>query len=166
MSVFQHLLFCVRPSDMGGKKLRDRKVESDRRERGACISMSGRTREARLPLCSITSFAGLAAAFESRFAANKTKHLEVVDLFDIKQTKTETLMQYLIRFNEAMVQVHDIGQNFFVKAFQKGLRVDPFNDSLALSRDENHVEVKEDKKDHLLVEKAMSAVGRKITHKP
>ncbi|RDX77237.1 hypothetical protein CR513_42674, partial [Mucuna pruriens] len=48
-----------------------------------------------LPLCSITSFVDLAAAFESQFAANKIKCLEVAYLFDIKQTKTKTLKQYL-----------------------------------------------------------------------
>ncbi|RDY07081.1 hypothetical protein CR513_08871, partial [Mucuna pruriens] len=74
-----------------------------------------------LPPLSITSFADLTTTFESQFAANKTKHLEVADLFDIKQTKTKTLKQYLARFNDAMVQVDDPNQNFFVKAFQKGL---------------------------------------------
>ncbi|RDY08606.1 hypothetical protein CR513_07151, partial [Mucuna pruriens] len=54
--------------------------------------------------------------------ANKTKHLEVADLFCIKQTKGETLKSYLARFNNATVRVNNPDQKFFVKAFQKGLR--------------------------------------------
>ncbi|RDX91621.1 hypothetical protein CR513_26382, partial [Mucuna pruriens] len=39
----------------------------------------------------VTSFADLTAAFESHFMTNKTKCLEVANLFDIKQSKTKTL---------------------------------------------------------------------------
>ncbi|RDY07465.1 hypothetical protein CR513_08425, partial [Mucuna pruriens] len=87
-----------------------------------------------LPSRSITSFTNLAAAYKSQFVANKTKHLEVADLSDIKQSKTETLKQYLARFNATIVQVNDPDQKFYVKAFQKGLEVGPFSDSLALSQ--------------------------------
>ncbi|RDX96004.1 hypothetical protein CR513_21383, partial [Mucuna pruriens] len=105
-----------------------------------------------LPPRSVTSFVGLAATFESQFAANKTKRLEVVDLFDIKQSRTETLKQYLACFNAAMVQVDDPDQKLFDK-------VGPFSDSLTLSRSasmteiraraEKHVETEKDKEDHL-----------------
>ncbi|RDX63191.1 hypothetical protein CR513_58406, partial [Mucuna pruriens] len=62
-----------------------------------------------LPPHSITLFVDLAATFDSQFVDNKTKHLEVADfLFDIKQTKTEMLKQYLTRFDEAM---HDRDQS-------------------------------------------------------
>ncbi|RDY01240.1 hypothetical protein CR513_15462, partial [Mucuna pruriens] len=98
------------------------------------------------------------------------ERLEVVDLFDIKQTKNETLKQYLARFNDTMVQVDDPDQKCFVKAFQKGLQVGLFSDSLTLSRPtsmteiraqvEKHVEVEEDKEDHLLVEKELPTVGK------
>ncbi|RDX75073.1 hypothetical protein CR513_45096, partial [Mucuna pruriens] len=73
-----------------------------------------------------------------------------------------------------MVQVEDTNQKFFVKAFQKGLRTDPFSDSLVVSQltntaeikacTEKHVEIEEDKEDRLLEEKAMPVVKRKITH--
>ncbi|RDY09438.1 hypothetical protein CR513_06187, partial [Mucuna pruriens] len=94
-----------------------------------------------LPPCFITSCADLATAFESQFVANKTKRLEVIELFDIKQPKMKMLEQYLVWFNTALVQVDDPNQN----------------DSLALSRpasmteirarDEKHVEAEEDKED-------------------
>ncbi|RDX64133.1 hypothetical protein CR513_57344, partial [Mucuna pruriens] len=80
-----------------------------------------------LPPCSIRSFSDLATTFESQFVVNMEKRSKVVDLF-------KTLKQYLARFNGATVQVDDLDQKFFVKAFQKELRASPFSDSLALSR--------------------------------
>ncbi|RDX84099.1 hypothetical protein CR513_34908, partial [Mucuna pruriens] len=64
-----------------------------------------------LPSRSIRSFSDLATSFSSQFAANKTKHLEVADLFDIWQGKGESS-----------------------KDFQKGLRARQFSDSLALRK--------------------------------
>ncbi|RDX84780.1 hypothetical protein CR513_34117, partial [Mucuna pruriens] len=64
------------------------------------------------------------------------------------------LKQYLARFNSATVQVDDSDQKFFVKAFQKSLKVGPFNDSLTLrklasmgeirARVEKHIKAEED----------------------
>ncbi|RDX91486.1 hypothetical protein CR513_26526, partial [Mucuna pruriens] len=102
-----------------------------------------------LPPRSVTSFVDLAAAFEFQFAANKTKRLKVADLFDIKQSKTETLKQYLARFNTAMVQIDDPDQKFFVKAFQKGFWVGSFSDSLALSRSASMTEIRARVKKHV-----------------
>ncbi|RDX89754.1 hypothetical protein CR513_28482, partial [Mucuna pruriens] len=113
-----------------------------------------------LPPRSIGSFSDLAATFEFQFAANRAKQLEVADLSDIKQTKSETLKQYLARFNATTIQ---------------GLRIGPFSDSLALFRlvsmmeiraqAEKHVEAKEDKEDRLQVEKEILSVEKKITLK-
>ncbi|RDX78451.1 hypothetical protein CR513_41271, partial [Mucuna pruriens] len=87
------------------------------------------------------------------FVANKPKRLEVADLFDIKQGGGESLKSYMARFNDATVRVNDPDQKFFVKAFQKGLRVGPFSDALSLQkpvsmeeihvRAEKHVEMEE-----------------------
>ncbi|RDX73432.1 hypothetical protein CR513_46964, partial [Mucuna pruriens] len=70
---------------------------------------------ATLPPRSIKTFGDLVTSFTSQFAANKTKRLEVVDLFDIKQNKGEALKSYLARFNNATVRVNDPDQTFFVK---------------------------------------------------
>ncbi|RDX79754.1 hypothetical protein CR513_39796, partial [Mucuna pruriens] len=96
------------------------------------------------------------------FAVNKVKKLEVADLFDIKQGRGKNLKSYLARFNNATVRVDDLDQKFFVKAFQKGLRVGPFNDALALRRPssmeeiraqvEKHIEVEEDQTERLEAE--------------
>ncbi|RDY09595.1 hypothetical protein CR513_06023, partial [Mucuna pruriens] len=74
-----------------------------------------------LPSRTICNFNDLATLFTSQFATNKTKRLEVNDLFDIKQMKGENLKKYLVRFNNATVRVNNPNQKFFVKAFQKGL---------------------------------------------
>ncbi|RDX73247.1 hypothetical protein CR513_47173, partial [Mucuna pruriens] len=109
---------------------------------------------ATLPPRSIQTFKDLAGSFLSQFASNKVKRLEVADLFNIKQAEGESLKNYLARFNNATVRVDDPDQKFFVKAFQKGLRVGPFNNALALkkpvnmeeirARAEKHVEMEED----------------------
>ncbi|RDY06984.1 hypothetical protein CR513_08954, partial [Mucuna pruriens] len=120
---------------------------------------------ATLPPQSIRTFSNLATSFASQFAANKTKCLEVADLFDIKQSKGETLKNYLARFNNAMVRVNDPDKKFFVKAFQKELRAGQFSNSLALRKSltmeeiraqaEKHIEVEEDQADRLEMEKQL-----------
>ncbi|RDX97992.1 hypothetical protein CR513_19163, partial [Mucuna pruriens] len=112
---------------------------------------------------SIRSFKDLATFFASQFVANKKKRLEVAGLFDVRQAKGETLKSYLAQFNNVTVRVNDPDQKFFVKAFQKGLRVGQFSDSLALrrplsmeeirARTEKHIEVKEDQAGRLEAER-------------
>ncbi|RDX88952.1 hypothetical protein CR513_29383, partial [Mucuna pruriens] len=63
----------------------------------------------------------------------------------------------MARFNDATVRVNDPDQKFFVKAFQKGLRIGPFSDALALQkpmsmeeirvRAEKHIEMEESRFD-------------------
>ncbi|RDX84643.1 hypothetical protein CR513_34276, partial [Mucuna pruriens] len=57
-----------------------------------------------LPPRSIRSFSDIATSFASQFTINKVKHLEVPDLFDIRQNKGETLKSYLARFNNATIR--------------------------------------------------------------
>ncbi|RDX65360.1 hypothetical protein CR513_55986, partial [Mucuna pruriens] len=107
---------------------------------------------ATLPARSIRTFGELAGSFVSQFAANKVKKLEVADLFDVKQGRGESLKSYLSRFNNATVQVDDPDQKFFVKAFQKGLRVGPFSDALALRKPSNMEEIRAHVEKHIEVE--------------
>ncbi|RDX92036.1 hypothetical protein CR513_25897, partial [Mucuna pruriens] len=95
-----------------------------------------------LPPRSIYAFNDLATLFLSQFAANKPKRLQVADLFDIKQAGGESLKSYMARFNDATVRVNDPDQKFFVKAFQKGLRVGPFSDALALQKTTSMEEIR------------------------
>ncbi|RDX65184.1 hypothetical protein CR513_56178, partial [Mucuna pruriens] len=110
----------------------------------------------------IRSFSDIATSFASQFVANKVKRLEVAYLFDIRQNKGETLKSYLAQFNNVTIRVNDLDQKFFMKAFQKGLRVGQFNDSMALrkplsmeetrTRVEKHIKVEEDQADRLEAE--------------
>ncbi|RDX64377.1 hypothetical protein CR513_57074, partial [Mucuna pruriens] len=110
---------------------------------------------ATLPAKSIQTFNDLAGLFLSQFAANRVKKLEVAHLFDIKQSRGESLKSYLARFNSATV-----------RAFQKGLRAGPFSDALALRhsvnmeeiriRAEKYIEVEEDQAERLEAERAYS----------
>ncbi|RDX82671.1 hypothetical protein CR513_36511, partial [Mucuna pruriens] len=121
---------------------------------------------ATLPPRSVYTFNNLARSFVSQFVANKVKRLEVADLFDIKQARGESLKGYLAWFNNATVRVNNPDQNFFVKAFQKGLRAGPFKDALALRRPasmeeirvraEKHIEVKEDQAERMEADNANS----------
>ncbi|RDX70757.1 hypothetical protein CR513_49966, partial [Mucuna pruriens] len=110
-----------------------------------------------LPPRSIRVFNDLVGLFLSQFATNKSKRLEVADLFDTRQTGGESLKSYMARLNDATVRVNDYDQKFFVKAFKKGLRIWPFSDALALQkpmsmeeirvRSEKHIEMEESRFD-------------------
>ncbi|RDX74024.1 hypothetical protein CR513_46273, partial [Mucuna pruriens] len=107
---------------------------------------------ATLPPRSIQTFKDLASSFVSQFATNKVKKLEVADLFDIRQIEGGSLKSYLAPFNNATVRVEDPDQKFFVKAFQKGLRVGPFSDALALRKPVNMEEIRAQAKKHVEME--------------
>ncbi|RDY14736.1 hypothetical protein CR513_00138, partial [Mucuna pruriens] len=68
------------------------------------------------------------------------KQLKVADLFDIRQTKGESLKTYLARFNNAMVQVNDPDQKR------------PTSIGEIRAQAEKHIEVEEDLADRLEAE--------------
>ncbi|RDY00731.1 hypothetical protein CR513_16046, partial [Mucuna pruriens] len=105
-----------------------------------------------LPPRSVQTFDESAGLFLSQFAANKTKRLEVADLFGIRQTRGESLKSYLARFNDATIRVDDPDQKFFVKAFKKGLRVGPFSDALAFHRPTSMEEIRARAEEHVEME--------------
>ncbi|RDX61811.1 hypothetical protein CR513_59919, partial [Mucuna pruriens] len=107
-----------------------------------------------LPPRSIYAFSDLAGMFLSQFAANKPKRLEVADLFDIKQAGGESLKSYMARFNDATMRVNDPDQKFFVKAFQKGLRVGPFSDALTLQKPTSMEEIRVRAEKHIEMEES------------
>ncbi|RDX91669.1 hypothetical protein CR513_26318, partial [Mucuna pruriens] len=87
----------------------------------------------------------------SQFAANKVKKLEVADLFDIKQSRGESLKSYLARFNNVTVRVDDPDQKNF------GLRAGSFSDTLALRRLSSMEEIR------TRAEKHVEARGHDVT---
>jgi len=51
-------------------------------------------------------------------------------LFSVRQGQSESLRAYLARFNDSAIKVSNPNQELFVGAFQNGLRVVQFNESL------------------------------------
>ncbi|RDY07416.1 hypothetical protein CR513_08478, partial [Mucuna pruriens] len=71
----------------------------------------------------------------------------------------ESLKKYLTRFNSATIQVNDPNQKFVVKAFQKGLRVWQFSDSLALRCSSSMGEIRTMAKKHIEADRIHAKKG-------
>ncbi|RDX70366.1 hypothetical protein CR513_50400, partial [Mucuna pruriens] len=86
--------------------------------------------------------------------------------------KGESLKKYLTCFNSVIVHVNNPDQEFFVKTFQKELRVCQFSDSLALrhstsmgeirAKVEKHIEAEEDQVDRIHAERDASTILTKV----
>lgn len=83
---------------------------------------------------SVTNFDNMVGKFITQFAKNRSKLLEVEDLFDVRQRLAETLKSYLARFNGAMVHVKDPDQKFFIKAYVKACVLDSFTKPRGIRR--------------------------------
>ncbi|RDY09084.1 hypothetical protein CR513_06611, partial [Mucuna pruriens] len=84
-----------------------------------------------LPPRAIHTFSDLVAIFVSQFAANHTKRLEVIDLFDIRQAKGLRVVQF--------------GNSLILRCLSSMGEIK--------ARVERHVEVEEDQVDRIHVEK-------------
>ena len=69
--------------------------------------------------------------FRSHFSASKRRRVSMTTLFGVRQKQSESLREYLARFNEETLKVSHPNQELFVGAFQNGLRAGQFNESLA-----------------------------------
>lgn len=76
-----------------------------------------------------TSFEDLASKFVQQFPTNKKKGGQG-DLFDVHQGSSESLKNYLVRFNKTTVLVEEPDEKFFVTSFIKGLRSRTFSEAL------------------------------------
>lgn len=83
-----------------------------------------------LPVRSVTGFKDLASTFVQWFCTNKKKEDGLGDLFDIRRGPSESLKNYLDRFNKATVSVEEPNEKFFVAAFMKGLHSGTFSEAL------------------------------------
>lgn len=84
-----------------------------------------------LPKHYVTSYQDLTKKLIHQFSANKHHKVSTTSLFNVRQGQEETLKEYLARFNEDTIKVSHPNQEMFVGAFQKGLKVRHFNESLA-----------------------------------
>jgi len=80
---------------------------------------------------SITSFTIFSQIFLERFAVNRPKQLQIVDMFDdVKQQQNETLKHFLNRFSDVSMGLTNLSEEMLVGAFVKGLRPHLFSESL------------------------------------
>ena len=88
----------------------------------------------------VTSLEVFVRLFVAHFAANKTKPPETTYLFEMKQSKGESLKQYLRHFNE-VVQIPQPNKGMCVKAFIRGIRYGGFGESLVKRKSEDMVTI-------------------------
>ena len=84
-----------------------------------------------LPRFSITSYQDLTKKLIHHFSARKRRRVSTTTLFGVRQKQSESLHEYLARFNDETLKVSHPNQELFVGAFQNGLRAGQFNESLA-----------------------------------
>jgi len=66
-----------------------------------------------------------------QFSASHHRKVSSNSLFNVRQGQSESLRNYLARFNDSIIKVYNPNQELFVRAFQNGLRASQFNESLA-----------------------------------
>ncbi|XP_050895535.1 uncharacterized protein LOC127102173 [Lathyrus oleraceus] len=82
-----------------------------------------------LPRFSIVSYQDSTKMMVQDFSANKHRKVSTTSLFNVRQGHSESLREYLARFNEETIKVSHLNQEMFVWAFQHGLKVWQFNES-------------------------------------
>jgi len=66
-----------------------------------------------------------------QFSSSHHQKVSSNSLFNVRQGRNESLQAYLARFHDSTIKVSNPNQELFVGAFQNGLRVGQFNESLA-----------------------------------
>jgi predicted secreted protein len=66
-----------------------------------------------------------------QFSASRHRKVPATSLFNVRQGHSESLRDYLARFNDTTIKVINTNQEVFVGAFHNGLRAGQFNESLA-----------------------------------
>ena len=75
-----------------------------------------------LPKGSVTSLEVFVQLVVAHFEENKTKPPETGDLFEVKQSRGESLKKYLHHFNKVVVQIPQPNEGMCVEAFIRGTR--------------------------------------------
>ncbi|XP_073314736.1 uncharacterized protein [Primulina huaijiensis] len=79
---------------------------------------------------SICSFEDFSAAFLHRFASSKRHQKNYLSLFVMKQQESETLREFVQRFNNAALEIPSATPDIMISAFTQGLRGGEFFKSL------------------------------------
>jgi len=84
-----------------------------------------------LPRFSIISYHDMIRKLSQQFSASCHHMVFSNSLFNVRLGQSESLQNYLSRFNDSTIKVSNPNQKLFVGAFQNGLRAGLFNESLA-----------------------------------
>ena len=79
----------------------------------------------------------------------------MADLFDIQQKEGESLQDFLNRFCGVMIKINSPSEEMFIEAFKKGLRANPFSESLLREKPKTIVEVLRRATTHMDAEETM-----------
>ncbi|XP_057445498.1 uncharacterized protein LOC130737687 [Lotus japonicus] len=84
-----------------------------------------------LPRGSFTNFRDFSSKFLVQFSASKIKQVTIDDLYNIRQSKGETLKQYVRRFSATSVKIEESEPHAFARAFKNGLQPGKLNSKLS-----------------------------------
>jgi hypothetical protein len=84
-----------------------------------------------LPQFSVLSYQDMTRKLIQQFSPSRHQKVPATSLFNVRQGHSESLRDYLARFNDTTIKVINPNQEVFVGAFQNGLRSGQFNESLA-----------------------------------
>lgn len=79
----------------------------------------------------VVSYQDLTKNMVQYFSVSKHRKVSITSLFSVRQGYSESLREYLERFNEETIKIFHLNQEMFVGAFQHGLKVRQFNEFLA-----------------------------------
>ncbi|GFZ01510.1 hypothetical protein Acr_15g0001190 [Actinidia rufa] len=86
-----------------------------------------------LPPRTIDSFGDLSRLFVANFMSCRIRQKNASHLFTVHQKETESLKEYVKRFNQAILEVEDPSDKVVIMAMMEGLRLGPLFDSLSKS---------------------------------
>ena len=97
----------------------------------ATLKGSARSWFRKLPPRTIDSFDDLSWLFIANFMSCRIRQKNASHLFIVHQNETESLKDYVKRFNQAVLEVEDPNDKVVVMAMMEGLRPGPLFDSLS-----------------------------------
>ena len=84
-----------------------------------------------LPLFFIVRYQDMIRKLSQQFSVSRHRKVSSNSLFNVRQRLSESLQNYLARFNDSTIKASNPNQELFVGAFKNNLKVDQFNKSLA-----------------------------------
>lgn len=83
------------------------------------------------PRFSIINYPNMTKKLIHQLSASRHRKISTTSLFNVRQEQNESLRSYLARYNDTTIKVVNPNQELLAGAFQNGLMVGPFNESLA-----------------------------------